>query len=184
MKKLLFFLLFLLSFNVIEGYTNSAAAQIGQYSGQYTRVSDTYRVRERHPYTGAPNRVHKGEDFAAPVGTPKPVTHNGTVTFSGTQRGGGGYGNYMIVTSDSRFYQTVYSHNSSNNFPAGTRVTEGQIIAKVGSTGDSTGPHVHYETRVMDRNGEYFAVDPALVREFEAQGKNLDDPAVRDDLQL
>ena len=89
---------------------------------------------------------HKGIDIGAPKGTPIYAAASGTVTVS--QYGyGGGYGNYIMI-SHGNGVQTLYGHCSQLCVEAGTYVSQGQLIAKVGSTGISTGNHLHFEVRV------------------------------------
>lgn len=93
-------------------------------------------------------RMHKGLDIAAPRGTSIYTTGAGTVTFSGRKRG---YGNVIIV--DHGFgYQTLYAHCSKLMVEEGAKVSRGDLIALVGSTGRSTGPHLHYEVIMNDAN--------------------------------
>lgn len=87
---------------------------------------------------------HTGLDIATSTGTPIVAAASGTVTFSGYK---GSYGN-MIVISHGNGVQTYYGHCSRLYVSAGTRVSQGQTIATVGSTGNSTGPHLHLEVRV------------------------------------
>lgn len=99
------------------------------------------------------NHVHKGMDIAAANGTPIKVAANGTVTFSGWMSG---YGN-LIIVSHSNGIQTYYGHCSKLYVSVGKEVKAGDVIAAVGSTGDSTGNHLHFEIR---KNG--VQVNPAL----------------------
>ena len=89
------------------------------------------------------SRSHTGLDVAAPTGTTVVAAAAGTVTFSGYS---GGYGNMLIVTH-ANGVQTYYGHCSKLFVSAGTSVSQGQAIAAVGSTGNSTGPHLHLEVR-------------------------------------
>ncbi|MDV2683800.1 phage tail tape measure protein [Alkalihalophilus lindianensis] len=98
-----------------------------------------YRI---HPITKQ-RRFHAGVDYAAPTGTPIPSQSAGMVSFSGWS---GGYGNMVEVNSGKYSYR--YAHNSKNLVGRGALVVPGQTIALVGSTGQSTGPHVHYEKRL------------------------------------
>jgi murein DD-endopeptidase MepM/ murein hydrolase activator NlpD len=109
------------------------------------RVTSSFG-RRRHPITGR-IQGHEGIDIAAPTGTPIRATANGTVRFSGTQAG---YGR-MVIIDHGYGLQTVYAHNSRNVVRAGQRVKRGQTIAYVGSSGTSTGPHVHYEVRLSGK---------------------------------
>lgn len=88
--------------------------------------------------------THTGLDIAAATGTPISAAASGTVTFAGTK---GSYGN-MIVISHGNGVQTYYGHCSRIYVSAGTKVSQGQTIGAVGSTGNSTGPHLHLEIRI------------------------------------
>ena len=87
--------------------------------------------------------MHKGVDFAAPLGTPIYAGGNGVVEYVGKN---GGYGNYIRIRHNNE-YKTAYAHLSSfkKGISKGVRVNQGDVIGFVGSTGNSTGPHLHYE---------------------------------------
>lgn len=87
---------------------------------------------------------HKGIDLAANIGTKIGAALDGVVKFSGYN---GGYGNVVMLDHDGGM-ETVYAHCSSLNVSAGEHVSKGDVIAEVGNTGDSTGPHLHFEIRV------------------------------------
>ena len=99
-------------------------------------------------------QVHKGVDYAAPSGTPTYTVGDGVVEFAGVQ---GGYGN-MVIVRHANNHSTVYAHLSRIQVRKGQSVTQGQVIGAVGSTGWSTGPHLHFEFRV---NGVY--TDPQRI---------------------
>ena len=105
------------------------------------RLSSVFGMR-KHPIDGY-NKMHKGTDFAAPMGTPIMASGDGIVTRA---RWCGGGGNCIKIKHNST-YQTVYAHmkNFALGIREGRRVKQGQIIGYVGSTGKSTGPHLHYE---------------------------------------
>jgi murein DD-endopeptidase MepM/ murein hydrolase activator NlpD len=111
-------------------------------TGPTRRVSSEFGNR-RHPILGY-NRFHSGIDIAAPHGQAVYAAASGKVLFSGVQ---GGYGNTVIINHGGGI-STLYGHNSSLLVKAGQVVARGQIIARVGSTGLSTGPHVHFEVRI------------------------------------
>ena len=115
------------------------------------RVSSNFG-RRRHPILGY-GRMHKGIDFAAPSGTPIMAAGSGTVVFAGRH---GGHGNYIKIRH-SGGYETAYAHMKGfkSGIRRGSKVSQGQIIGYVGSTGLSTGPHLHYE---VYKNGK--AIDP------------------------
>ena len=94
----------------------------------------------RDPITGEV-RYHRGTDIAAPSGTPIQAVSSGRVVESGTR---GGYGNAVVVEADDG-RKMLYAHNLVNHVRVGDRVRQGEVIAQVGSTGRSTGPHVHFE---------------------------------------
>lgn len=90
---------------------------------------------------------HNGIDFAAPVGTPIYASAAGTVIISKNNNAyNGGYGNYVVI-AHSNGTQTLYAHNLSNAVEVGEKVKKGQLIGKIGMTGKTTGPHVHFEIR-------------------------------------
>lgn len=97
-------------------------------------------------------KMHAGLDFAAPTGTPIYATANGTVTTAGNK--GNGYGNHVII-NHGYGYETLYGHMVKVKANPGKKVTRGEIIGWVGSTGKSTGPHCHYE---VHKNGN--KIDP------------------------
>jgi len=105
------------------------------------RLSSAFGMR-KHPIDGY-NKMHRGTDFAAPMGTPIMASGDGVVTRS---RWCGGGGNCVKIKHNST-YETIYAHMKSfaNGIREGVRVKQGQIIGYVGSTGKSTGPHLHYE---------------------------------------
>ena len=111
------------------------------------RLSSPFGMR-KHPIDGF-NKMHRGTDFAAPMGTPIMASGNGVIKKAGWCGGGG---NCVVIKHNST-YQTVYAHMSkfAKGIRKGTRVKQGQTIGYVGSTGKSTGPHLHYEVIV---NGE------------------------------
>jgi len=102
-----------------------------------------YRI---HPITGR-NAFHGGIDIPAPSGTNIIAANAGTVIFSGWN---GGFGNCIIIDHGGG-YATLYAHNSANLVRVGQQVYRGQVIARVGSTGNSTGPHLHFEVHVNGR---------------------------------
>ena len=108
------------------------------------RLSSPFGMR-KHPIDGF-NKMHKGTDFAAPMGTPIMASGSGTIKKAGWCGGGG---NCVVIRHNST-YQTVYAHMSkfANGIKKGVRVKQGQTIGYVGSTGKSTGPHLHYEVIV------------------------------------
>ncbi|MDA9817909.1 M23 family metallopeptidase [Flavobacteriaceae bacterium] len=119
------------------------------------RISSGFGLR-RHPILGY-SKMHKGIDFAAPRGTPIFAAGSGTVKYSGWK---GSYGKYVKIRHNSE-YQTAYAHLSKipRNIKNGKKVKQGNIIGYVGTTGRSTGPHLHYE---ILRRGKQ--INPSKVR--------------------
>ena len=111
----------------------------------YTRISSEYGWR-KNPVSGV-NRLHAGIDLAAPGGTPIYAAASGYVQVAGWSSGG--YGNYVIIyhgsMSDGNAYSTLYGHMRSVATSAGKYVKQGELIGYVGSTGNSTGNHLHLE---------------------------------------
>ena len=114
----------------------------------FTRISSRYGMRH-HPILHK-LRHHNGVDYAAPRGTPVRATGDGQVAFIGRK---GGYGK-TIILEHGDLYSTLYAHLHAytDGLKQGDTVQQGQIIGKVGSTGLSTGPHLHYEFRVQERH--------------------------------
>ena len=108
------------------------------------RLSSAFGMR-KHPISGY-NKMHRGTDFAAPMGTPIMASGSGKITRA---RWCGGGGNCIKIKHNST-YETIYAHMKSfgRGIKEGLRVKQGQIIGYVGSTGKSTGPHLHYEVVV------------------------------------
>jgi murein DD-endopeptidase MepM/ murein hydrolase activator NlpD len=124
----------------------------------FRRVSSNYGVRT-HPISGY-RRMHQGMDFAASTGTPIVAPADGVVVEA---RRWGGYGNWLRIRH-SNGLESGYGHLSryASGVRAGQRVSQGQVVAYVGSTGASTGPHLHYE---IWRNGQ--RINPAGVKTQE-----------------
>ena len=102
-------------------------------------VSSRYGYRD-HPKSGR-RQLHTGVDISTPLGTEILATADGVVTFSGTTRNSGN----VVVIEHGRGFSTAYAHNKENLVEVGHRVRRGETVGLAGSTGRSTGPHVHYE---------------------------------------
>lgn len=115
---------------------------------EFSRVSSGFKISRFHPILNK-WRAHKGVDYAAAMGTKVKVTADGIVTYVGNQSG---YGNVVMVDHQGR-YSTVYGHLSrfASGLRRGQRVSQGDIIAYVGKTGLATGPHLHYEFKIMGK---------------------------------
>jgi murein DD-endopeptidase MepM/ murein hydrolase activator NlpD len=121
---------------------------------EFSRISSGFSMRV-HPVSGQ-WKAHKGIDFPAPTGTPIRASGDGVVDFAGTQNG---YGNFVTIKHWNN-YSTAYAHMSrfAPGIKKGSKVSQGDVIGYVGSTGWSTGAHLHYEFRV---GGE--AKDPSKM---------------------
>lgn len=138
------------------------------------RLSSGFGMR-KHPILGY-SKMHKGVDFAAATGTPVYAAGDGVVEYSGRK---GGYGNYIRVGHNKQ-YSTAYAHLSkiSNKVRKGARVKQGDVIGFVGSTGNSTGPHLHYEllagnTQVNPKNVKFQTGNKLEGKELVAFKSNI-----------
>jgi murein DD-endopeptidase MepM/ murein hydrolase activator NlpD len=142
------------------------------------KLSSRYGFRI-HPILGY-NQMHQGTDFAAPIGTPIMASGAGTVEYSGWK---GGYGKFISIRH-SAVYQTNYAHlqDYAKGMRRGAKVQQGQVIGYLGSTGSSTGPHLHYEVVVNGKkeNSQTLKLPSAAPLEgnnknfFEIQKRNID----------
>jgi hypothetical protein len=150
---------------------NSAARTLIRTPITGARLSSSFGTR-RHPANGF-NAMHKGVDFAAPKGTPIIAAGSGVVREAGWK---GSFGRYIRIKHNAT-YDTAYAHMTriAPHITAGSRVKQGEIIGYVGSTGRSTGAHLHYEILVNNRQ-----VNPMTVR--LPTGKQID-PVHLDDFK-
>ena len=142
------------------------------------KLSSRYGFRI-HPILGY-NQMHQGTDFAAPIGTPVMASGAGTIEYSGWK---GGYGKFISIRH-SAVYQTNYAHlqDYAKGMRRGAKVQQGQVIGYLGSTGSSTGPHLHYEVVVNGKkeNSQTLKLPSAAPLEgnnknlFEIQKRNID----------
>jgi murein DD-endopeptidase MepM/ murein hydrolase activator NlpD len=142
------------------------------------RITSGFGMRF-HPILGY-TRMHKGIDFGVPLGTPVMAAGSGTVEESGWK---GGYGNFLLINHGSG-YETAYGHLSrfAPGIHAGSHVRQGQIVAFSGSTGESTGPHLHYEIRINKVQVNPLSVKVATgrrlagrdLRDFTSQRLHID----------
>ena len=145
------------------------------------RLSSSYGMR-KHPILGY-NKMHRGTDFAAPSGTPIMASGSGTVTRA---RWCGGGGNCIKIRHNST-YETIYAHMKSfaKGIKEGRKVKQGQIIGYVGSTGMSTGPHLHYEVVVNGKkvNSQKLKLPSGKRLKGESR-KNFELERIKIDLKL
>lgn len=154
---------------VTELYENKITPEIARNMGRVARASSGGTTRKQIPiqfvkpirasitsrFGARWGTTHKGLDFGAATGTPIKAAAEGTVTFSGWNSGGFGY---LVIISHGNGVQTYYGHCSELDCKVGDYVYQGDVIAKVGNTGDSYGSHLHFEIRVNDvaYNPEYY----------------------------
>ena len=129
---------------------------LNQMENQAAKVTSSFSKGRKHPVLGF-TRAHKGVDFRAPTGTPIPAAGAGRVIARSFNRG---HGNFVKIRHNGTF-ETLYAHMSkfAKGVNVGTVVRQGQIIGYAGSTGLSTGPHLHYE---VIKNGVH--VNPLTVK--------------------
>ncbi|WP_119679428.1 M23 family metallopeptidase [Indioceanicola profundi] len=129
------------------------------------RISSKFGMR-RHPVLGY-SKMHKGMDFAAPTGTPIYAAGDGVIEEAGQK---GSYGNYVRIRHNGKI-QTAYAHLSrfGANIRRGARVTQGDVIGFVGTTGRSTGPHLHYEVLENGRQTNPLKADMPTGRTLDGK---------------
>ncbi len=128
------------------------------------RIASGYGMRI-DPIYGTP-KMHKGLDFTSPQGTPIYATGNGVVKLAGYMEGGYGY---HVIIKHGYGYETLYGHMLRMKVRPGQKVKRGELIGYVGSTGKSTGPHVHYEVHVNGNEVDpvYFFYNDLTPQEFD-----------------
>lgn len=125
---------------VVEDYSSLGTGRFTWPVPHHHKVSSSYGRRG--------NRHHDGIDIPAPQGTPIVAADDGVVIYS--DNGIRGYGNMLVVSHGQEIF-TVYAHNKKNKVDKGDKVQKGEVIALVGNTGRSTGPHLHFEIRVKNK---------------------------------
>lgn len=124
------------SYSSLEGdYSSERPTRIFDWPVEHGVISSGFGIRN--------GTMHDGVDIAAPVGTPVHAAESGTVIYCGQLRG---YGNVIIIRHDDH-YVTVYGHDASNFAREGDAVARGQVIGRLGDTGRTTGPNLHFEVR-------------------------------------
>lgn len=141
--------------HVLRYYSSAPSGGKGMFALPLRK--GTYRISRGWGMDGG--EFHKGVDFAAPAGTDIYASASGTVIFAAFGKSGSGFGGYgnVILIKHGGNYSTLYGHCSRLLVKAGDRVQQGQVIGLVGSTGDSTGNHCHFEIRVDGKQ-----VNPAV----------------------
>ena len=141
----------------VEIYIDDVAAEQGEKAKiVYKKLDFIWPVEGKITcvFEGAESKRHQGIDIACPIGTPIKASNTGTVIYSNNTIKG--YGN-LIIIRHSEEYVTVYAHNQVNLVEERTWVEKGQIVGKVGQTGNASGPHLHFEIRKNNK-----AMDPML----------------------
>jgi len=142
MKVTSFFTLgILLTFSTVYWGFLQDPPSINPLEGNY-EISSGFGLRH-HPIQKK-KKMHKGIDFKAPIGTPVVATADGVVETVKFTKEGYGYGKHIIIKHDDH-YKTLYAQLSEMDVKEGDEVKKGQVIGKVGSSGQSTAPHLHYE---------------------------------------
>jgi murein DD-endopeptidase MepM/ murein hydrolase activator NlpD len=129
-----------------------------------------------HPLTGT-RRFHSGIDIAAATGTPVVAAGSGTIISAGWNNG---YGKAIVIQHDDN-HQTLYGHLSDISVQAGQSIVKGTVIGKVGSTGNSTGPHLHFEKRESNPDG-WVAIDPTQDIQYAIDNLRRSMPFAQKDL--
>ncbi|WP_310429920.1 M23 family metallopeptidase [Chamaesiphon sp. VAR_48_metabat_135_sub] len=129
-----------------------------------------------HPLTGK-RRFHSGLDIGAPTGAPVVATESGTIVSAGWN---GGYGKAIVIQHNGT-QQTLYGHLSEISVQSGQSIAKGTVIGLVGSTGNSTGPHLHFESRVSN-GSNWVAVDPSRAIQYAVANLRRSMPFARKDL--
>ncbi len=141
--------------HVFGKHSHKAASRLESLQKMFLNTPLSKRARinsgfgyRLHPISGK-WAGHQGLDYPAPKGTPIRATSQGTISFIGVQNG---YGKVIFIEHDNG-YSTVYAHQSrfKNGLKKGVDIEQGQIIGYVGSTGTSSGPHLHYELRINNQ---------------------------------
>jgi murein DD-endopeptidase MepM/ murein hydrolase activator NlpD len=129
-----------------------------------------------HPITGS-RRFHSGQDIGAPMGAPVVAAGSGIIISAGWQ---GGYGKAIVIQHNG-VQQTLYGHLSEVFVQPGQRIEQGMVIGRVGSTGNSTGPHLHFETKVATADG-WVAIDPSDEMKYALDNLRQSSPFAQRDL--
>jgi Peptidase family M23 len=162
-------------------YTNNSGANNSSVELIYplmnpARVTSRFGWRT-HPLTGS-RRFHSGLDIGAPSGAPVVASGAGFVVSAGWN---GGYGKAIVIQHNDT-QQTLYGHLSEISVQPGQLLTKGTVIGLVGSTGNSTGPHLHFERRMPSAAGSWVAVDPSAEIQYAVENLRRSAPFAQKDL--
>ncbi len=155
-------------FEYFDSEANSAKKALMRTPLDGARISSVFGNR-KHPILGY-TKMHKGVDFAAPRNTPVFAAGDGIIEYA---KRNGGYGKFIRIRHNSD-YKTAYAHldRYANNIRVGTKVKQGDIIGYVGSTGRSTGPHLHYE--IIFRNKQVNPLKVRMPKELKLDNQDYD----------
>lgn len=146
-----------LSVQTRENQANLRKVSLKKYAKYIKKMKWPANEREITSIFGfRTSTVHEGIDLAAPIGTDVYASHTGKVVYSGSDMRG--YGNAIVIQNED--IMTVYGHNSKLIVDQGDVVKQGDLIAKIGNSGISSGPHLHFEIRIKNKAGKFIAVDP------------------------
>jgi len=148
---------------------------------EFARISSHYNPNRKHPILNT-IRAHKGTDYAAKTGTPVQATGDGVIKnalYSSS------YGNYIDIMHFNK-YMTRYAHLNgfANGIRKGAKVTQGQTIGYVGSTGLATGPHLHYEFHIDGKHTDPVKVEPPNAQSINSYNKKYFDKLVKERTEI
>ena len=144
---------------------------------EFARISSHYNPNRKHPILNT-IRAHKGTDYAAKTGTPVKATGDGVIK---NAHYSSSYGNYIDIAHFNK-YMTRYAHLNgfANGIRKGAKVTQGQTIGYVGSTGLATGPHLHYEFHIDGKHTDPVKVEPPNAQSINSYNKKYFDKLVKE----
>ena len=148
---------------------------------EFARISSHYNPNRKHPILNT-IRAHKGTDYAAKTGTPVKATGDGVIK---NAQYSSSYGNYIDVVHFNK-YMTRYAHLNgfANGIRKGAKVTQGQTIGYVGSTGLATGPHLHYEFHINGKHTDPVKVEPPNAQSINSYNKKYFDKLVKERTEI
>ena len=144
---------------------------------EFARISSHYNPNRKHPILNT-IRAHKGTDYAAKTGTPVKATGDGVIK---NAQYSSSYGNYIDIVHFNK-YMTRYAHLNgfAKGMRKGAKVTQGQTIGYVGSTGLATGPHLHYEFHIDGKHTDPVKVEPPNAQSINSYNKKYFDKLVKE----
>ena len=148
---------------------------------EFARISSHYNPNRKHPILNT-IRAHKGTDYAAKTGTPVKATGDGVIK---NAQYSSSYGNYIDIVHFNK-YMTRYAHLNgfANGIRKGAKVTQGQTIGYVGSTGLATGPHLHYEFHIDGKHTDPVKVEPPNAQSINSYNKKYFDKLVKERTEI